>query len=684
LDVLDQSGHWDFAKSLIGISHDFISALEEGQDAEARQRHIVERLRRNWAAAPPTDPIILAGSTGSRGTTAMLMRSIARLPKGAVILPGFDTDLPDDVWAHMSDPLGYEDHPQFRFARLTRDLDISPGHVPRWDDRPPADTDRNRVVSLALRPAPVTDAWLTEGPHLPDLPGAMQGVTLLEAPSQRMEALVIAMRMRMSAEDGQSVALITPDRMLGRQVAAALDRWDIVPDDSGGEPLHLTPPGRFMRHTAELFQRKLDAELLLTLLKHPLTQSGPATPAHGLFTQRLELQLRRDRAPYPDRDRLIWLVDRAARDRADRDTMLEWGDWLCHSFAGHQDTGQHDLIHWVSSHRALAERIAGGGGSGGLWDKPAGQKALSVFQDLERNAHHGGAMTAGDYAQLLSSVLAEGDVRDRDKPHPGVMIWGTLEARVQGADLVILGGLNDGIWPEPAAHDPWLNRTMRHKAGLLLPDRQIGLSAHDFQQAIAAPDVWITRALRSDDAETVPSRWINRLTNMIGGLQDRHGPQALNQMRARGAAWLDRVKVLEEVTETPPAGRAAPRPPVPARPRDFSVTEIRTLIRDPYAIYARHCLDLRPLEPLVQEPDAPIRGILIHDIMERFVDTVRKDPSRLDSRDPDAHDRYGAGCRGALAHRPGLVAGPHGADRRLGGRNRTHAHGTGHTHGDGR
>lgn len=638
LDVSDESGHWEFAQSLIGIAHDFVSAVGEGRDADARQRDIVEQLTRDWAAAPPVDPVILAGSTGSRGTTSMLMRAVARLPQGAVILPGFDTDLPGAVWARMSDPLGYEDHPQFRYARLMRVLEIAPVDLAPWDARPPAAADRNRVVSLALRPAPVTDAWLAEGAALPDLPHAMQGVTLVEAPTQRSEALTIAMRMRMAVEEGLRVALITPDRMLGRQVAAALDRWDIVPDDSGGEPLHLTPPGRFLRHVAELFLHKIDAELLLALLKHPLTQSGSGCPDHGLFTQRLELQLRRDRVPYPDRDRLVSLVESAARDRPDRDAMRRWGAWLCHTFAGQEDAGPHDLSYWVARHRSLAERVADGGddagsdGSGGLWDKPAGQSALRVLQDLDQNAHHGGELSAADYAQLLASLLAQEVVRDRDKPHPQVMIWGTLEARVQGADLVILGGLNEGVWPEPAAQDPWLNRTMRHKAGLLLPDRQIGLSAHDFQQAIASRDIWITRALRSEEAETVPSRWINRLTNMVGGLEARHGPQALSQMRARGTAWLSRVASLEAVSEIEPAGRAAPCPPVPSRPRDFSVTEIRTLIRDPYAIYARHCLGLRPLDPLVQEPDAPIRGILIHDIMERFVDAVRQDPYRLDTQ----------------------------------------------------
>ena len=249
--------------------------------------------------------------------------------------------------------------------------------------------------------------------------------------------------------------------------------------------------------------------------------------------------------------------------------------------------------------------------------------------DLTEQAVFGGSMSAADFSDLLGAVLSGGEVRDRDAPHPGVMIWGTLEARVQGADLVIMGGLNDGTWPEAPPPDPWLNRQMRLQAGLLLPERRIGLSAHDYQQAIAAPEVWITRAIRSDEAETVPSRWLNRLGNLLNGLPQEDGAQAWSDMRARGQYWTKQVQALEETTRSTPAPRPSPRPPVTARPHALSVTEIKRLIRDPYAIYAKHTLRLRQINPLVQSPDAPVRGIILHEIMERFVKSVSANAAHL-------------------------------------------------------
>ena len=241
---------------------------------------------------------------------------------------------------------------------------------------------------------------------------------------------------------------------------------------------------------------------------------------------------------------------------------------------------------------------------------------------LATEADAGGDLTPFDYDALLASLFAGREVRDPVAAHPDIMIWGTLEARVQGADLVIAAGLNEGVWPKAPEPDPWLNRAMRAQAGLLLPDRQIGLSAHDFQQAVCAPRVVLSRAIRTAEAQTVPSRWLNRLTNLLRGLPAQGGAAALDAMQARGQHWLDQAAAFEAdmraIPHDPPAPRPAPAPPV--RPRHLSVTQVETLIRDPYAIYARHVLKLAKLNPLVPMPDALLRGTVLHKVLERATD----------------------------------------------------------------
>ncbi|PCH74390.1 MAG: double-strand break repair protein AddB [Rhodobacteraceae bacterium] len=624
LDVEDMSGHWARAQAFIAIADQFTGDAK-GLDAQAHHRLAIETLIARWETTPPQHPVILAGSTGSRGTTLLLMKAVANLPQGAVVLPGYDFDQPDAVWSHLSGPSGSEDHPQFRFSNIMQTLDIAPSGIRRWTDTPAPSPARNRLISLSLRPAPVTDAWMAEGPGLNDLAQATAGVTLLEAASPRSEALAIALRLRQSAEDGQTAALITPDRMLTRQVGAALERWDILPDDSAGTPLHLSPPGRLLRHVAGLFQRRLSGDMLLTLLKHPLCHDGAGRGDHLLHTRDLELDLRRNVPPYPDSASL-------ARHGDNKKVPRAWIDWVSDSFCGQHIIGKRPLGDWVAHLRQLAERISAGDdptACGTLWDRNAGQKALSVIENIEAESSHGGDMTAREFGDLLGALLAGEEVRDRDAPHSGIMIWGTLEARVQGTDLLILGGLNEGSWPEAARPDPWLNRPMRKLAGLLLPERRIGLSAHDFQQAAAAGEVWLSRSKRSDDAETVASRWINRLTGLLGGLPGQEGPKVLADMHERGQKWLDWADSIDAGAYADAAPRPSPRPPVTARPRKLSVTEIKRLIRDPYAIYAKHVLRLRPLDPLVREPDALLRGIAVHEILEDLIKTSLDDPTAL-------------------------------------------------------
>ncbi|WP_342454062.1 double-strand break repair protein AddB [Sagittula salina] len=620
LDVSDQSGHWQRAQAFFDIVQGYFED-DAAPDAQAFTRRALALRMDRWEVAPPQHPVIVAGSTGSRGTTHAFMTAVARLPQGAVILPGLDGDMPGTVWDMLDDPLTGEDHPQYRFARLMRDLSLSPAQVARWTDAAAPAPARNRALSLALRPAPVTHQWLSEGPKLPDLPGAMTGVTLLEAPSLREEALAIALRLRQAAEDGTEAALITPDRMLTRQVTSALNHWGIVPDDSAGTPAQLTPPGRFLRLVAELFTRPLAADLMLSILKHPLCHAGADRGQHLLNSRDLELSIRKHGMPYPTPATLSdWGVTH------DRPAWATWAGQLsaCEPRAL-------PLSDWVARHIALAEALAAGpdGTPRPLWDETAGRRLRIIMDGLGAEAEHGSEMSARDYADLLFALLSREEVRNPDAPHPLIRIWGTLEARVGGPKLMILAGLNEGSWPQAPAADPWLNRRMRAEAGLLLPERRIGLSAHDFQQAAAAPEVWLTRALKSDDAETVPSRWINRLVNLMTGLPDRHGPEALKQMKARAQPWLRLARASEAPIHADPAPRPSPAPPAEARPRHLSVTAIKRLVRDPYAIYARNVLDLKPLDPLMQAPDALMRGILTHSVIETFIKETVEDPSKL-------------------------------------------------------
>ncbi|MCY4289303.1 MAG: double-strand break repair protein AddB [Aestuariivita sp.] len=618
LDISDQSGHWERAKIFIRIVQSFFDSDDAGLSLSARQRRVIEKLRSSWQREPIDHPIILAGSTGSRGSTLMLMDTISRLPQGALILPGFDYALPAEVWHELEDPLTSEDHPQFRFRQLLTRLGLTHEEVPQWHHIDPPCPARNKVLCLALRPAPVTDAWLEEGNTLDEMEAAFANVTLVEAFSPLEEALAIALRMRLAAEKSERVALITPDHTLSRLVAAALDRWDITPNVGSGEPLHLTPTGLFLRHIAAAFCQPPTSTEFLTILKHPLTHSGSHRGEHMQIVRRLETHLRRGGHIYPNAS------DIASWCSSFSDLPTNWLQWLTLTLLSPIDSGQKSLCDWCNLLIEYANRLADGSSSvsGLVWALSTGKKAKDTVDALLAESDFGGMTSAVEFADLLLAILSREQVRRPFGSHLDIMIWGTLEARAQGCDAVLLGGLNDGIWPSAIQPDPWLNRKMRKDAGLLLPERRIGLSAQDFQQAIAAPEVWLTRSIRSDNSQTVPSRWLNRMTNLLDGLPDQGGKSALAQMRSRGDIWLAWTRQLDTPKSVSPAARPSPCPPVGSRPKKLSVTEIKTLIRDPYAIYARHILRLRPLNPLSNAEDPRVRGTIVHNILEEFVSKV--------------------------------------------------------------
>ncbi|MDC0345922.1 double-strand break repair protein AddB, partial [Planktomarina sp.] len=347
LDISDFSGHWERALQFISIVQCYFEGGET-PDEEARQRASVLALTQRWQENPPDHPILVAGSTGSRGTTFHLMKAVAGLPQGAVILPGFDFDMPRRIWAQLSDPKTSEDHPQYRFSRLLNALELTSDHVIPWTAAEPQAAARNRLVSLALRPAPVTHHWRQEGPHLTELDQATQDITWLEAPNQRVEAKAIALRLRQAAELGQTAAVITPDRNLTRRISTALAAWNIIPDDSAGIPLNLTAPGRFLLHVSDLAQSQITSETLLVLLKHPLTHSGSERGQHLRNTRELELYLRRSGPAFLTAQALLQWAEK-------EDHYRPWVDWINANVFDQWPQGRQLLENWITHHRKLAE-----------------------------------------------------------------------------------------------------------------------------------------------------------------------------------------------------------------------------------------------------------------------------------------------------------------------------------------
>ena len=617
LDLSEHSEHW--ARSL-----EFIDILERHwglnatPDHHSRQRLVVERLVESWQVQPPDHPVIVAGSTGSRGATQLLMKTVSNLPQGAVVIPCFDFDLPEAAWNSMTDSETGEDHPQFRIKCFLDQAGLTASDVRPWQEMDDADHPRQQLVSLALRPAPITDQWLTEGPLLADIRKATDQLTLLEAPGSREEAVAIALRLRMAVENGERASLVTPDWNLARQVTAALRRWNLTPNNSLNESLLQTIPGRLLHGLATMFGHKPEPVPLIALLKHPLCHAAAEIDLHRRMTSRLEAAIRK-RMPGQD---LNSVFSDFRAEPADNGEEEGWLAWLERFLAEIPEVTEGELCQLAEFHIGLATRLYLGSQleEGEFPAVSEAEKAtIDFFEELRAVSDAAGWLSGEDYLHLFRSVcVGRTVIPEPYLVHPLISIRSSIDARMHCPDLVIAGGLNEGVWPRHRMPDPWLNRDMRKQAGLLMPERRIGLLAHDFQQAISARTVILSRSVRSQDKPAVPSRWLSRLIGLLGGLGDE-GNAALDDMRNRGEVLLDQVRRMEAPTKLlTPARRPAPRPPQHARPRQLSVTEIKTLVTDPYEIYARRVLGLRELRPIGAQPEAAVRGILFHEVMHRL------------------------------------------------------------------
>jgi ATP-dependent helicase/nuclease subunit B len=649
--------HWQRTLRFLGILTEAWPQIlqEEGCiDPALRRNQVLAAQAEFWRAQPPADPVIAAGSTGSIPATAALLEVVAQLPNGRVVLPGLDREADEVTWTAILEDVT---HPQHGMARLLQRLSLTPADVGEWPCglRAAAPPSRARLLNEALRPAETTDRWQTlaqevkaDGARQERLKLALNEVRRIDCANPQEEAQIIALRLReVLNTPGKRAALVTPDRDLARRVAAELTRWGIAVDDSAGQPLGETPPGIFLRLALDLLAEQVAPAPLLALLKHPLAAAGMNPAALRQAARGLEVETLRGPRPATGFAGLRDAV--AAGDGKEHVPLVDRLAQTARPLAELLQAAQAPLAALIDEHLRFAEAFAASDeqpGAARLWTGEAGEAAANFFAELRESATNLGAIPGRFYPALLQALIGGAVLRPRYGRHPRLAIWGPLEARLQQADLLILGGLNEGTWPAEPAADPWLSRPMRRNLGLPAPDRRIGLAAHDFAQACGAAQVLLTRSLRVEGTPTVPSRWLLRLDGLLRTIGIE--PETLLDPDWRAwQAMLDRPAAVKAVE------RPAPCPLVAARPRKLSVTEIETWRRDPYAIYARRILKLEALDPLDAEIGAAERGTVIHQVLDQF---VRRYPGPLPKDALVQLTAIGQRCFGPLLSRPSLWA----------------------------
>ncbi|MBS0532221.1 MAG: double-strand break repair protein AddB [Proteobacteria bacterium] len=647
-DALDQ--YWQLTLNFLKIARDYWPAhLEEAGRIEpaARRDRLIEAEAARLAAHH-SGPVIAAGSTGSMPSTAKLLHVMAGLPEGAVVLPGLDTDLDEDAWrliggvrdaggAFSSPPAA--GHPQFALHGLLARFGIARDEVKALGT--PAPTGREMLTSEAMRPSDATAQWhtrLAEADVAEKISAGMQNLAVIAAANPEMEALAIATAMREARERDMTAALVTPDRALARRVMAALGRWNLAFDDSGGDALMETQAGIFARLAAEAACNGLEPPTLLALLKHPLCRLGRTMGGWSRAIATLELAILRGTRPPSGSKGLhdefaqfcselekLNRGETSSLHRAEPRTALKPQALddaralimaLQAALAPLEEDGtprSQDFNALAALHRQTIDALSRGeDGIAAAFGNQQGLALAAAFDDLSAAGNRSGlTVQLADYPEVFETAFGDHIVRRPQATAARLRIYGSLEARLTHCDRVILGGLVEGIWPPAPPNDPWLSRPMRHELGLDLPERRIGLSAHDFVQMLGAGDVILSHAAKSGGAPAVASRFLHRLEAVAGEARWTAALEA-------GAKYVRYAEALDQPGKVEPVKQPAPKPPRAARPTHLAVTAIEDWLRDPYTIYAKYILRLAPLDAVDMPLSAADRGSAIHDALGDF------------------------------------------------------------------
>ncbi len=605
VDIAELSDHWsrtvEFLK-ILSIEWPRI-LLEKGAiDAADRRNRLIKMLAHYWSINPPQTPVIVAGAMGTVPASRRLLHVVANLPKGHVVLPGLDQDMDDEAWNNVT-----ETHPQNMMKQLLHFMEAERSQVSIWRKNRFGASARAELAAAITCPAESCDRFEFETRKLEQ---ATESLHLVEAENPRHEAQLIALAIRETLEDPVKTAIIvTPDRNLARRISGALRRWDIAVDDSAGQPLHMRPIGIFFGRILNAMLEDLAPVELLDLLKSPYL-ADRYTPGDIADFETALLRGPRPAAGFTGlQTRIQNLEDADLRTRCL--TLLENLQSNLSPLLG-LDKSSHDFASFIKASVMAAENLAGGREA--VWKSADGyelSQLLSKLQDISGNLIAADLWTSRSY---LMQFMSECMLRPAYGTHPRVTILGLIEARLMRADVMILAGLNEGTWPLEPEADPWMSRPMRGRFGLPPKARETGISAHDFIHSFCADTVIMTRSKRVDGAPTSRTRWLQRLSAILKGA-GRDLSELEEKNRNQWSQWLSH---LDSSTEFAPIKAPEPRPPLSARPRELSVTQVETLMKNPYQIYASKILKLRPLPPIDEDVTASERGSFVHDILNEF------------------------------------------------------------------
>ena len=573
--------HWQITLSFLhqvsSMWQDYLK--EQNLVSKASQRNMILKSQSEiWEDQASKDNIIVAGFSSTIPAMLELMKTIYNLENGRIIIQGLDKELSFDELTEINYLYGvYE---------IINHIEIDKSSIEDWIE---LKSSRQELTSLMMMPSDKTTSWRTQNNSSEK---TVKNLEYIECENEQNEAEVISIMLRKELEEkDKTISLVTPDRMLARCVASNLERWGIVANDSSGHPLQYTPIGNWLKLVLNMLVEEFAPVDFLACMKHPFASCGGNKTEFKSSLRKLEKEFRNKKAPLP------------------LDDIKEKSAFFL-------DGEKHSFSDFLKQHISLCEELAGTdekSGSEIIWQAEYGEECANFVHDLFENSTDED-ISLSEYFSVFSLIMQGQQVRQKYGFHPRLSILGLTESRLAKSDVVIMGGLNEDIWPPAADVDGWMSRPMKKDFGMIAPDINIGLSGFDFANAFNFDKVYITRSKKSNNSISIKSRWVNRLD---GVLKSNNLELPKNDLWSELAKEIDYHSLIETL-------KPDPCPHLDSRPKKISVSGIDVLRKDPYSFYAKKILGLYKMDDLEEDISNATKGNIIHKCLEEFIKAYPK------------------------------------------------------------
>lgn len=620
------------------INHEFLKIiltqwpkiLEERKALTKSQIYkiLLSRQIKIWKKKPPKFPVIALGLK----EPVEFISAISSLKEGAVYFQGLDLHLDEESWQALGvsqeeDP-AIATHPQYSYYNLLKALKITRSNVQQIDTKE-KNLSRELLLTSALRPASTTNKWILE--KRSKFEKGLKNLTLIEAENEREEAAAIALSMREILEvKNKTVALVTSNRTLARRVSLELRRFGIIANESLGRPLRQSYEVIFIRLLLDCVFKSYDCVTFLSFFKHPLTKIGRSRFEVRKLIDFFEIYFLRKKNSFSHCYKEIdfvnfcqfieeilpdFSVDFHSEHQQEIEDLKKFAkdvETILEPIKNFEKNKNYSLKKILEVTIKISESFAldQEKNCSHLYQTPGGESLLQFLKDLFETKEDL-EISISNWPEIFDTLLQNRTLTPRPYGHPRVFIWGVGEFQLQTVDRVIFSNLNEGEMPQHFENDVFLSPQMRRMLNLISPEYKLGLQAFDFQMIMGMEEVILTRSLRIDENPSVASRFLQRLEAVIG-------EEFYQKLILKGQRYIALTKSVSKIKNISFAKRPVPTPPLEVRPKIFSVTEIETLRRDPYKIYAKKILKLYPLDPLQEDYNALMRGRLYHKILEEF------------------------------------------------------------------